>query len=138
MTLNVELLETSFAQICEQKADFTQCFYQQLFTDFPGVKPLFAKTDMKEQPKKLFASLTLVVNNLKNPEVLTQALQNLGQNHVKYGVVPEQYDMVGQTLIKSMAITLADDWTQEFESAWLEAYQIIADIMVKAANAVPT
>ena len=137
MTLNVELLETSFAQICTQKSDFTQCFYHQLFEDYPAEKPLFAKTDMTEQPKKLFASLTLVVNNLKQSDILVEALQKLGRNHVQYGVKPEQYAMVGQTLIKAMAITLADDWTQEFESAWLEAYQVIADIMVEAANALP-
>ena len=122
MTLNVELLETSFAQICTQKSDFTQCFYHQLFEDYPVVKPLFAKTDMTEQPKKLFASLTLVVNNLKQSDILVEALQNLGRNHVQYGVKPEQYAMVGQTLIKAMAITLADDWTQEFEVLVIERF----------------
>ena len=136
MTLKIELLETSFGQLKARQTEFSECFYQTLFTDFPEVQPLFASTDMNEQPKKLFASLQLVVANIQNPDVLVQALQQLGKNHVKYGVVPKQYAIVGKTLLKAMAITLADNWTQEFESAWTEAYQVIADIMVEAANAV--
>ena len=134
MALNTDLLETSFALIRDRQADFTHCFYTTLFTDYPQVKPLFAHTSMDEQPKKLFASLVLVVNNLTQPDVLTHALKGLGTRHLKYGVLPEHYPMVGGSLLKAMAATLEDQWTADFATAWTEAYSAIAEIMLEGAD----
>ncbi len=44
MSLNVELLESSFAQIKEREADFSAHFYANLFVDHPIVKPLFTNS----------------------------------------------------------------------------------------------
>ena len=134
MPLNTTLLETSFAQVRDHQTEFTDYFYTTLFTDFPQVKPLFAHTEMKQQSKKLFASLVLVVNNLTKPDTLTDALRGLGTRHVKYGVHPEHYPMVGSALLKSMAFILKDQWTSEAEEAWNEAYSAIVDIMLEGAE----
>lgn len=134
MTLNTDLLRTSFDLLEKQKIEFSDLFYQNLFIDYPQVKPLFAHTDMKEQPKKLFASLVLVVENLSKPDVLTNALHGLGTRHVKYGVFPKHYPMVGGTLLKSMATTLKEDWTPETAAAWTEAYGAITEIMLEGTD----
>ena len=57
MSLQVNLLTTSFELLSDRQAEFSHCFYQNLFNDYPQVQPLFAHTDMKEQSEKLFASL---------------------------------------------------------------------------------
>ncbi|MEM9538442.1 MAG: globin family protein [Cyanobacteria bacterium P01_E01_bin.42] len=137
MAIQTELLEASFALLQERKTSFTDRFYTTLFADYPVVKPLFAHVDMNEQPKKLFASLVLVVNNLTKPDVLTDALKGLGTRHIKYGVLPEHYPMVGNTLIKSMAVVLADRWTDEIAGAWTEAYAAIVEIMLEGADYAP-
>jgi hemoglobin-like flavoprotein len=49
MALNVELLESSFAQVRLNSADFTAGFYTTLFADYPEVQPLFANADMEAQ-----------------------------------------------------------------------------------------
>ncbi|MEM9772582.1 MAG: hypothetical protein AAF889_13485 [Cyanobacteria bacterium P01_D01_bin.73] len=67
MALNTELLENSFALLRDQQEEFTQYFYQTLFADYPEVRPLFAHTDMVEQPKKLFKALTLTVATTLSP-----------------------------------------------------------------------
>lgn len=131
MAIQLELLQASFALLQERKTIFTDCFYTTLFADYPMVKPLFAHTDMNEQPKKLFASLVLVINNLTKPDVLRNALKALSTRHLKYGVLPEHYPMVGSTLVKAMAATLGERWTVDFAEAWTEAYQAIAEIMIK-------
>lgn len=137
MSLNTDLLKSSFALLRDRQADFTHCFYTTLFSDYPQVTPLFAHTSMEEQPKKLFASLVLVVNNLTQPDALTHALKGLGTRHLKYGVLPEHYPMVGNTLIKAMAATLEDQWTADFATAWTEAYSAIAEIMLEGADYAP-
>ena len=134
MTLNTDLLRTSFELLEKQKTDFSNLFYKNLFADYPQVKPLFAHTDMNEQAKKLFASLILVVENLSKPDTLTSALRGLGTRHVKYGVFPEHYPMVGGTLLKSMASNLKEDWTPEIAAAWTEAYEAITEIMLDGTD----
>lgn len=134
MTLNTERLETSFALLREHETEFTHQFYSTLFADYPQVKPLFKTTHMDEQAKKLFASLVLVVNNLKKPDVLTSALQGLGTRHVKYGVLPEHYPMVGGSLLKAMAGTLPEQWTADVAEAWAEAYGAITQIMLTGTD----
>jgi hemoglobin-like flavoprotein len=134
MSLNVELLESSFAQIKERETEFSAYFYSNLFADYPIVKPLFTNSDMVEQQKKLFKSLVLVVDSLRKPDVLTGALKGLGTRHVKYGVLPEHYPMVGSTLLKVFAICLAEAWTPNVEQAWIEAYGVVAQVMLDGAE----
>lgn len=129
-----DLLETSFALMCARKAEFTDHFYRTLFSDYPQVKPLFNNTRMDEQARKLFASLGMIVNNLQQPQTLTAALRGLSTRHVKYGVLPEHYPMVGATLIKVMATTLKDQWTPDFTAAWAEAYSDITQIILDGSD----
>ncbi|MEM9135917.1 MAG: globin family protein [Cyanobacteria bacterium P01_F01_bin.42] len=131
MGLQIELLESSFVLLHEHEMEFTSNFYRLLFNDFPAVKPLFKTTDMKEQAKKLFASISLVVKSLKNPEALMGPLKALAQRHVDYGALPEHYPLVGQTLLKAMALTLKEEWNSDFEAAWAEAYGVITEIMLE-------
>ena len=137
MSLQINLLTDSFALLGDRQAEFSNSFYQNLFADYPQVQPLFTHTDMKEQANKLFASLVLVVQNLTNPDVLSPVLTALGTRHIKYGVLPEHYPMVGGTLLKSMAITLEELWTDDMAKAWTEAYQAIVKIMLDGAEYPP-
>ena len=134
MPLNVELLESSFSQIKDQEAEFSASFYTNLFADYPIVKPLFTTTHMEEQQKKLFKSLVLTVDSLRKPDVLTSVLKGLGTRHVKYGVLPEHYPMIGSTLLKSLASGLQEAWTSDTEQAWIEAYAAVTQLMLQGAE----
>lgn len=134
MSLDTKILSTSFDYLRDHESEFTTYFYSTLFSDYPQVQPLFKTTQMNEQAKKLFSSLVLVVNNLTKPDILTEALKNLGNKHTEYGVLPEHYPMVGSTLLKAMAMTLKDNWTSETEEAWTEAYSSITDIMLEGTH----
>jgi len=76
MSLNVELLEQSFERIKPCADEFVASFYERLFAAHPEVKPLFATTEMEKQRKMLLNALVLVVQNLRNPEVLGQVLNS--------------------------------------------------------------
>lgn len=132
--LQVELLETSFAQVKPVATEFADRFYDNLFTDYPAAKPLFANTDIKQQSKKLLQSLVLVVENLRKPDVLGDALQGLGARHVKYGALPEHYPLVGNTLLKTFEQFLGTAWTDDVKQAWVDAYGAISTIMLEGAD----
>jgi hemoglobin-like flavoprotein len=133
MALNAELLEQSFGLIKPQAEDFTTTFYANLFASYPEVKPLFAHATMPEQGKKLFASLVLVVDNLRKPEVLSGALKSLGTKHIRYGVLPQHYPMVGTALLQSLEFHLQAAWTPEVRQAWQDAYGAVAQLMLEGA-----
>lgn len=134
MSLNVELLESSFLQIKEQETEFTTHFYTNLFADYPELKPLFANIHMEEQARKLFKSLVLVVKSLRRPDVLASTLKSLGTRHIQYRVLPEHYPMVGSTLLKTFSICLEEAWTPNTEQAWSEAYAAVTQLMLSGAQ----
>ncbi|MEO8891309.1 MAG: globin family protein [Coleofasciculaceae cyanobacterium] len=134
MSLNVELLESSFSQIKPQETEFMADFYETLFVDYPEVKPLFANTHMNKQAKQLFKSLVLVIENLRHPDVLSNALQSMGTRHIQYGVLPEHYPMVGSTLLKTLATYLDSAWTPTTEKAWSEAYTVVTELMLSGTD----
>jgi hemoglobin-like flavoprotein len=134
MSLNVELIESSFSRIVEQELQFMDRFYMHLFADYPEVKPLFTNTNMDKQTKQLFKSLVLVVKTLRNPDELTDLLKGLGTRHMQYGVLPKHYPMVGATLLKTFSICSGDAWTPSIEQAWSEAYSTVTELMLSGAE----
>jgi hemoglobin-like flavoprotein/Ran GTPase-activating protein (RanGAP) involved in mRNA processing and transport len=130
----VDLMESSFARISASGADVAERFYAELFQRFPAVKPLFAKTTIARQQRHLMASLTLVIDNLRNPDAVEKALLELGRRHVGYQVVPTHYYAVTSTLLDTLAATLGADWTDELEEAWHEGLQAVAAVMLRAAD----
>jgi len=137
MALNVELLESSFAQIKVNSLEVTEQFYTVLFTDYPEVQPLFANTHMEKQRKQLFQSLVFTVDNLDKPDVLSGALRGLGTRHIQYGVLPQHYSMVGSSLLKAFEVSLGTAWTPDVQRAWTEAYEVVTQLMLEGADYSP-
>jgi nitric oxide dioxygenase len=89
--LDIKLLISSFLKIEPQADEFAATFYRILFQKYPGLMPLFEKTDMEKQKSKLIESLQLIMSNINNPEVFASMLRNLGYKHVAYGAVLTDY-----------------------------------------------
>ncbi|MEG4943000.1 pentapeptide repeat-containing protein [Microcoleus sp. F4-D5] len=136
MSFNVEILEQSFEKIKPRADEFAASFYEKLFKTHPELKPLFAKTDMEKQQKKLISALVLVVENLRSPEALGPVLNALGGRHIGYGVIPKYYGPVGDTLLSAFEQSLQQDWTPEVKLAWTDAYRAITALMLKGADVV--
>ncbi len=134
MTLDIQLLETSFAKIKGREIKFSASFYQKLFVVHPELNSLFANVELAAQEQKLMASLAIIIENLRNPEQLTLALKSLGAYHHEVGTIPEHYPFVGQALLETFAEYLGDEWTKKTEQAWLDAYNLISEIMLEGAK----
>ena len=134
MSLNVELLEQSFELVKPKADEFVGSFYNNLFTDYPAAKPLFEHSDMAKQQQMLKGALVMVIENLRKPEVLSNALKGLGARHVKYGALPEHYPLVGNSLIKTLEQYAGDAWSLELKEAWAGAYGAITELMLEGAD----
>ncbi|WP_458789336.1 globin family protein [Adonisia turfae] len=134
MSLNVELLEQSFELVKPKADEFIGSFYNNLFTDYPAAQPLFEHSDMAKQQQMLRGALVMVIENLRKPEVLSNALKGLGARHVKYGALPEHYPLVGNSLLKTLEQYAGDAWTSDLQEAWAGAYGAITELMLEGAD----
>lgn len=116
--------------------ELTHDFYDLLFARYPGVRVMFP-TDMKAQEKKLFDSLTMVVNNLDDTAAVRQRLVELGQRHEQYGAKPEHYPLICSLLLETMAKTAGLAWTPELAAEWSQALQLVSETMLQGGRTGP-
>ncbi|WP_323135111.1 methyl-accepting chemotaxis protein [Methylophaga sp. OBS4] len=132
---DTELVEESFAELATQGEQIVVDFYQYLFSHYPELKPLFEGVSMAGQHKKLLASLVLLVQNLRNPQILNDYLQSLGARHQNYGVEAEDFDKVMTSLLAVLSMCAGDDWTDEVNTAWTNTLNTVTQIMLDAYEA---
>lgn len=128
----VELVQSSFEKVKRIGDKTAELFYQRLFELAPNLRHLF-KGDMKEQERKLIATLALAVEGLRQPEQIIATVQNLGRRHGGYGVKEEYYDILSQALLWTLAQVLGVEFTAPVRKAWEEAYTFLSEIMKEAA-----
>lgn len=131
----IELVQSSFAQVAPIAEQAAALFYNNLFSADPGLKPLF-KGDMQAQGRKLMQMIGVAVAKLGELEALLPVLQRLGERHADYGVEDEHYATVGGALLLTLRQGLADAFSEEVEEAWGTAYGLLANTMIAAANKV--
>jgi hemoglobin-like flavoprotein len=129
----VELIKSSFSKVVPIADQAASLFYGRLFEIAPEVQPMFKSVDMSEQGVKLMQMIGHAIALLNAPDKLVPALQNLGQRHVRYGVQPEHYDIVGVALLWTLEQGLGADFTAETREAWTQVYTIMADTAKAAA-----
>jgi methyl-accepting chemotaxis protein len=135
MNLNVRALETSFDVVAPRGDELMDEFYTRLFEVAPGVKPLFARTDLKRQKTMLLGTLVLLRKSLRDLSAIVPKLRELGARHVAYGAEPAHYAVVGEVLIAAMATVAGPAWRPEHEQAWGEAFEVVAGAMLDGAEA---
>jgi hemoglobin-like flavoprotein len=135
MELNAAALETSFDLVAPHGEQLMDEFYARLFDTAPAVAPLFAATDLQHQKTKLLSTLVMVRNSLRDVNAIVPNLRKLGARHIAYGAQPEHYSVVGDTLIAAMATIAGTAWLPEHESAWRDAFALVAAVMLDGAKA---
>ncbi len=130
----VGIIRESFAKV-EAKADqLSQHFYAVLFTIAPETRFLFP-ANMETQRNRLLQALVHIVQMIDRPNELTPFLQQLGRDHRKIDVIAQHYEAVGTALLAALRRHSGDDWTDEVERSWADAYAIIARSMQDGAAA---
>lgn len=128
----IERIRVSWALAAADADATARVFYAKLFRLDPTTKPLFVG-DLTLQGRKLTQTLTFIVDNLEDADVLYPAAIDLAQRHVAYGVQAEQYASVGTALIGTLKQLLGPAFTSDDEKAWATAYQGLSDAMINAA-----
>jgi len=102
-----------------------QSVYASLFEKHPQLRSLFPE-EMTAQRAKLAAALQLIVENLRCPEHIVTALEELGQRHVAYGARVEHLASLGEALLLGLELHDPMPWDDATRQAWHDAYAAIS------------
>lgn len=122
------LVRESFALVEPIADQAAALFYGRLFEIDPALKPLF-KGDIKEQGRKLMATIKIAVGSLDRLDTLVPTLKLLGAKHRGSGVEDGQYDTVASALLWTLGQGLKDKFTAEVRDAWVAVYGQLAAVM---------
>jgi len=134
MSLNVTLLRESFDLVVDRAPDLTHRFYEILWERYPVTRDMFPPSRRGQQENMLTQALVAVIDHLEDAPWLVSTLHGLGARHVNYGVTDEMYLWVGDALLATLREVAADDWSDELEKAWGDAYDAIANLMQEGAR----
>ena len=131
----VTLVKESWEQVKPISETAAELFYGRLFELDPSLKPLFKTDDMKEQGKKLMATIGVAVGSLDRLEEILPTVQALGSKHAhQYNVPDSSYETVGQALLWTLEKGLGDVFTDDTREAWTLTYTTLADVMIAAGK----
>lgn len=126
-------LQRSWDRVTEHGEQVPLYFYSHLFVSYPEVRPMFPLS-MSNQRDKFVGALGRIVSHADQIENDAAYLQHLGRDHRKYAVVADHYNAVGASLCATLKHFLGPEWDEELAGHWTAAYQLIARMMVEAAE----
>ena len=129
----IALLRDSFSLLHREEQAASERFYRRLFEIAPELRSMFP-ADMSEQSMKFMSTLGVILDHLDRPAALEPYLDNLAKGHRAYGVKPEHFPPMGQALIDTMREALGDEFPKDADAAWKEAYDQLAQEMIKRAG----
>ncbi|MGM9511593.1 globin family protein [Larkinella sp. GY13] len=129
----IQLVKESYQPVAVLPAEAVgKLFYDRLFAIAPEVRPLFSRTSIPDQSKKLLATLTYVVTRLDRLDSVVPDVEALARRHVHYGVQEHHYVLVGQALLWTLEQGLGEAWTPEVQAAWQACYTLLSETMINA------
>jgi NAD(P)H-flavin reductase/hemoglobin-like flavoprotein len=132
--VDVAALKASWAQVVPLGDQAAAYFYATLFSIDPELRALFS-TSMDSQRDRLLAALGHIVSHVDDTDTLIGFVQQLGRDHRRFEVRPQNYATVGQALLHTLAHGLGPAWTEQLAADWTEAYSIVSTLMIEAAAA---
>jgi hemoglobin-like flavoprotein len=128
----IRLVINSIEELRPRADEVARRFYEELFALAPDAEPLFS-TDMGLQRAKLFKELDEIAHAIPTLDAFVERAQQLGSEHVDFGVQRRHYTAFGQVLLSVLRESLGDEFTPEMEEAWRLAYGLVADSMQRGA-----
>ena len=131
--MDAQALQRSWDRVTRHGQDVPLYFYSHIFVSHPEVRAMFPLS-MAHQRDKFVSALGRIVSHADRIEQDADFLRHLGRDHRKYAVVAEHYDAVGASLCATLKHFLGTEWDEDLAAQWTAAYQVIARIMVEAAE----
>jgi NAD(P)H-flavin reductase len=132
MHVDIPAMRANFAKAAATGDEAPLYFYAHLFLSHPETRQMFP-VSMAHQRDRLFSALGDVVARVDDLDALVPILQELGRDHRKFGTLAGHYPAVGASLLATLE-HFDDEWSPELAKHWSEAYTLVADVMIAAAE----
>lgn len=130
---NIDIVKTTIPVLEENGVILTKHFYTRMFLHNPEVKSFFNLSRQKNssQSEALAAAILAFAKNIDNLDVLGQTVELIAQKHASLQVKSQHYPIVGSNLIESIKEVLNLKDSDEVITAWKEAYNVLARILIQ-------
>jgi NAD(P)H-flavin reductase len=126
-------LKESWGLVEEQQDKMAAYFYARMFVSHPHLRDMFP-VQMNVQRARLLGAIVNAIQNFDDPERVDAYLRSLGRDHRKFRVQPEHYRVVKAALMEALRTFGGERWTIEYEQAWSDVYDLIAQTMMAGAQ----
>jgi len=127
--VQIDLVQSSFEHVLPIADVAGLLFYERIFTMAPEARALFGD-DLPLQASRTMAAVKTAVDGLDDIDQIAPFLIRLGARHVRYGVVPAHFDLVGGALLWTLEQGLGEAFTPEVHDAWAAAFGVIKSAML--------
>ena len=115
------------------KQPATKVLFGLPITIDPNSKELLDSRRFKMHAVYMIQMLDTALNMLgPDIELLTEILLELGAKHERYGVKPEMFAVMGESLEQTWEKVLGDDFDPITREAWKETYAELSNDMIRA------
>ena len=134
-THDINLVQKSWATVATIDMEIVGgLFYNRLFEIAPEVKPMFSRSSMAEQSRKLLSMLSYVMAKLDKLDDILDEVAKLAKRHVHYGVKEAHYTAVGTALLWTLEKGLGELWNEELKASWVKTYTVLSGAMITVQN----
>eukprot|EP00756_Hemistasia_phaeocysticola_P016025 Hpha_TRINITY_DN15451_c2_g1::TRINITY_DN15451_c2_g1_i18::g.174839::m.174839/K05916/hmp, YHB1; nitric oxide dioxygenase len=124
---SLDIVKATLPAVAEAGPAFTKHFYARMFKAHPELLDIFNTTNQKlgKQSKALFNSIAYSASYvLQHGALPVEVLEPVHHKHCALGVLPAQYDVVGEHIIGTIVDLLNPP--QEVLDGWGELYTALA------------
>ncbi|WP_194724187.1 NO-inducible flavohemoprotein [Noviherbaspirillum malthae] len=126
-------IDASVPVLREHGTTITRTFYSSMFAAHPELTNLFNMGNQANgaQQNSLAAAVFAYAANIGNPGALGPVVSRIVHKHVSVGIRADHYPIVGRYLLGAIQKTLGDAATAPLLSAWDEAYNALAKLLIE-------
>ncbi len=128
----IEIVKSTAPLLKKHGQQITVRMYEIMFQQHPEVRQKFDMSAQADgsQPVKLATAVYSYANQIENLSALTSMVERIAYRHVQTSVLPEEYPIVGESLLQAMKDVLKETATEEVIAAWTEAYQALSEVFI--------
>lgn len=123
------------APVIEEKAtEFAKTFYPIMLSRYPGLIIFFNQAHMRNgaQPRAFSSALIEYANAIGDLNAIKPLVNDIAENHASLDIKPVQYKLVTACILEAIEDVLGERGTPEVMTAWKEAIDNFANIIIEA------
>jgi nitric oxide dioxygenase len=116
---SIKIVQSTAPVLKEHSKEIGKRFYELLFSKAPDLYNIFNQTNQKRglQQEALGYAVYAAGEYITNLEAIKPVIERISQKHRAIGIKPEQYPVVGETLLQAVKDVLGGTATDEIIEA---------------------